>query len=314
MYKYIFFILMIPVLLMGCGNDDPNKVGTLLSGDLLVGFDETLQPIADAEMGVFNHVYPDAKVKILYKSELEAVRNLMDDSVRLIFIGRELNKKELDYFASIKLHPVHSKICTDAIALVVHANNKEVQMSYQTVMKILSGEITNWSQIGGKHSGDINLVFDKQGSGTVNYVLRETKRDALPKNAYAEKSNKAAIEYVASHENSIGIVGWSWLSDEDDPVALDFLKRVNVVAISPKSDSLGKGYYKPYAVEVEARKYPLTRSVYVIQRGAINGLSRGFAAFVEGDIGQRIILKAGLYPATQTERIIQFRDVKMNIK
>jgi phosphate transport system substrate-binding protein len=314
MKKGIIGLIVCSMMTFGCKDEDPNKVGTLLSGNLKVAFDETLQPIADAEMDVFNHNYPEAKVEITYKSEIESVQNLMDDSVRLIFIGRKLNTKEATYFESINLRPVQTKICTDAIALIVNASNKDVQITYDKIIKVLKGEITNWSQLGGKQTGDINLVFDRQGSGTVNYVLRETGMTTLPKNAYAKKSIKEAIEYVATTENSIGIIGWSWLSDEEDPITKDYLKKVNVVSLSPKSDTIAKGFFKPYPADLEANRYPLTREVYVIQRGAINGLARGFAAFVEGDIGQKIILKAGLYPVYQTERLIQFKETPMKLK
>jgi phosphate transport system substrate-binding protein len=40
----------------------------------------------------------------------------------------------------------------------------------------------------------------------------------------------------------------------------------------------------------------LARDLYIINCQGFSGLGMGFASFVAGDVGQRIILKSGLLP------------------
>jgi phosphate transport system substrate-binding protein len=64
-------------------------------------------------------------------------------------------------------------------------------------------------------------------------------------------------------------------------------------------------YYKPYQAYIALKNYPLTRDVMIINREGRNGLGTGFASFVAGDKGQRMIRLMGLLPATMPVRIIQ---------
>ena len=52
-------------------------------------------------------------------------------------------------------------------------------------------------------------------------------------------------------------------------------------------------------------EYPFCRDVYIINREGRTGLGTGFAAFVAGEKGQLIILKAGMVPATQPVRMVK---------
>jgi phosphate transport system substrate-binding protein len=49
------------------------------------------------------------------------------------------------------------------------------------------------------------------------------------------------------------------------------------------------------------------REVYTINRETFTGLGSGFIAFVAGEKGQRIILRAGMVPATMPVRLIQVK-------
>ena len=66
--------------------------------------------------------------------------------------------------------------------------------------------------------------------------------------------------------------------------------------------------YKPYQAYVAQGLYPYTRKVYIISREARTGLGTGFSSFVAGDVGQKIILKMGVLPASMPVRIVGFRD------
>jgi phosphate transport system substrate-binding protein len=121
---------------------------------------------------------------------------------------------------------------------------------------------------------------------------------------YALKSNADVIKYVNDNPGSIGVVGVNWLVQP--PVELEAivedLKILGVKNIvgQPGSDA----YYKPNQNDLAIGKYPLTRSLYVINCEGGAGLGTGFASFIMGDRGQRIVLKSGLLPDSIPSREI----------
>ena len=63
-------------------------------------------------------------------------------------------------------------------------------------------------------------------------------------------------------------------------------------------------FFKPYQGYIADGTYPFKRTIYYISREAGTRLGTGFAAYLAGDIGQRIILKSGLVPATVPVRLV----------
>ena len=84
--------------------------------------------------------------------------------------------------------------------------------------------------------------------------------------------------------------------------ANSFLKTVHVAGISRDS-----AFYQPYQAYIAQKLYPLTRNVIIISREARSGLGSGFLTYVASDKGQRVVLKAGLVPATMPVRIVEIR-------
>lgn len=301
MKKFIVFLSVLALFGIGCAssNEQSEVIDTPTAGDIHLSVDETLQPIAEALVDVFHHQYPNAKINIRYRSEAECVRDLYNDSAKLIISGRQLTVEELEAFKSKNMNPPHTKLCTDAIALVTNPKSRDTSFNYTQLIQLLKGQNSQY-----------NIVFDNQSSGTVSHILSLTGEKQMPANAYAAKSNLEAVNYVATHEKSIGVIGWSWISDSDDPKTKEYLSKIRLVSLSPK-EATGNQTYKPYQLNLAQGKYPLSREVFIIQRLRSNGLSAGFNAFSISEIGQTIILKAGLLPAYQQDRQIEINTKPM---
>ncbi len=307
MKKWVLFLTVIVCFSMGCANQSASsgeEIDTPVSGKINVSVDETLTPIALAEADIFQHHYEKVHLTVRERSEYDCIQDLYNDSAKVIMIGRQLAEQEMAAFKSMNYVPLQTQICTDAIALIVNPSNRDTALTYEQVLGILKGTITNWSQISSKRSGDISIVFDNPNSGTVSYLLKMSGEKAMPKNAYSLKSNLEAVNYVSTHENAIGVIGWSWISDSDDPVTHEYLKKTRLVSISRQGE---KVFYKPYQLNLVEGKYPLSRAVYMIQRERRTGLATGFTTFIYGEIGQTILLKAGLLPVNQQERNMEMK-------
>jgi phosphate transport system substrate-binding protein len=298
-------------LLSGCGRINRNPYAdTPTTGIIKIGVDETFKTIMEAELMVFGGIYKYARITPIYATEEQCVQMLLDDSVRLIITYRPLYESENESFRKHNIFPHEIKIAKDAIAVIVNPENKDTLLSMNELKGILTGEISQWDQIGKKSSGgDIDLIFDNKKSSILQYVIDSVSHaDALPKHAYAMDSTVDVVNYVAGHRNAMGFIGVSLVSDSDDSTQLSFLKKINVVSLSRSDKPTPDNSYKPYQAYIYRGDYPLTRDVYAINAEPRNGLATGFTSFLASDRGQRIILKSGIVPAIAPIRIVNVRD------
>ncbi|WP_026461821.1 PstS family phosphate ABC transporter substrate-binding protein [Adhaeribacter aquaticus] len=307
--RYIIFLVIGSSGLTACNNNSgkPPVTDTGTSGDIKIVVDESFEPILDSHVYTFEKTYKYATIRASYKPEGEAIRDLLNDSVRLAIVPRELTDEENKVFKNIKITPRVTKIAIDGVALIVHPNNPDTLLAIPQLQDIFTGKVKSWKQINSKSSlSDITIVFDNNNSSTARYILDSINhKQPLAPNAFAAKSHKALIDYVANNPNAIGVLGVSWISDFDDPNAMGFLDKINVVSVGLKvNPSKPDTYYQPFQAYLAQGTYPLRRNLYIISREARVGLGTGFAAFVARDKGQRIFLKSGLVPANAVLRLV----------
>jgi len=258
---------------------------TTLAGTTLLAADESFQPIVDQEAYVFEHLNTQARLDILYKPENNIVGLLLNDSVRLAILSRELSANELNVLKSKNLSAETSRFAIDAVALIVNKASKDTLITVGQLKDMLNG----------KGAGNLNIVFDNPNSSLVRYLKTLANTGELKaKNVYALKSNKEIIRYVSEHENAIGITGFSWLNDPDDDYA-DALSKVKIMSVKDESNK-SNAYVKPSQETLALKQYPLIRNLYIVNCTGKMGLGTGFAYFMLGETGQRIILRSGLLP------------------
>ncbi|MBC7748113.1 MAG: substrate-binding domain-containing protein, partial [Methylotenera sp.] len=137
------------------------------------------------------------------------------------------------------------------------------------------------------------LVFDNLNSSTVRYMKSLAEIESIPKSGvFSFKTNDEVIKYVSENSDMIGVVGVNWLS-QPQPAMQKYVDNVNALRVT---GLVGNESYMPSQNNIAEKKYPLARDLYIINCQGYSGLGMGFASFVGGDVGQRIILKSGLLP------------------
>jgi phosphate transport system substrate-binding protein len=223
---------------------------------------------------------------------------LLNDSVRVAILARELSADETKILKDRTLPPVVNRFAIDAVALIVNEASTDTLITVNEIKKMLSGSTKTTK----------NIVFDNANSSITRYLKEFTgNNDIKPKNIYALKTNKEVIRYVSQHPDAIGITGFCWLNDPDEDYA-DALKKVKIVAVKDEnSKEAPKTYFKPSQTTLALKQYPLIRSLFVINSTGKMGLGTGFAYFILSDRGQRIILRSGILPAMIPEREINVK-------
>jgi phosphate transport system substrate-binding protein len=298
------------ILLVACNTKGDKYTDTPTTGTISIGVDESFQPLIQAEVDAFMANYKYANVNPLYQTEGQVVKLLLEDSVRLIVITRQLTEQEKAFFQEKKINPRTLKIATDAVAIIVNAANPDSLLTVDQLASIFKGDVRKWNGL--NKSGldqEISIVFDNSNSSNLSYIKNKfSLSDSLDNRIFAAKSNQQVIEYVEKNSRALGVIGVNWISDtEDDPRQKDFTKRVRVAAVADTLNPEPEDYYQPYQAYLALKKYPLHRDLYIISREARTGLGTGFASFVAGDKGQLVVLKGGLLPATMPIRLVELK-------
>ncbi len=271
------------------------------------------------EIDVFEYTYPNANIIPYYTDEKSALDSLLQNKTKLIITAHKLTKEQSEYLKEKRGVLKTQQIAVDAIALIVNKDNPIEILSMTELKEIMTGKVTQWNQISPSKLGTIQVVFDNQGSSTVQYMRDSVLRGAeFTPNVYAQKTNPEVFKAVESRKDAIGVIGVSWVSadmknrtvsvdekvkrlNEQDTTTTEFNSNVKVLKIR-RDNSIEA--YKPYQAYIYDGTYPLYRSIYAITTGAGGSLTHGFYSFITGFLGQKIIQQTGVLPAVIHPRMV----------
>jgi phosphate transport system substrate-binding protein len=306
-FKLFFFFTFYLVVACNSGNKSARSSETPTSGSIKISVDESFKSIMDSQVFTFQALYKKAKVATTYTNEVQAYKDILNDSARVIIVARVPNKSELDFIKSKGTKLRVTKLVFDGVALIVNPSNLDTLISEEQLSDVLTGKIKSWSELGfSKNKEKITVVFDHEQGANARF-LRDSiiQGKKFSSNCFALKSNEEVIDYISEHKNAIGVVSVNWVSDRDDPTVEQFLTKVKLMNVGPGDYYDYSKYVKPYQAYIATKQYPLCRCVYAILREPRNGLGTGFVSFIAGEKGQRMFLKAGLVPVNMPIRLVE---------
>ena len=301
----IFPLTMLLILLLpafACVRKAEQMEGPTM-GTLAIMADENMKDIVTQEEEIFERNYQYAHLNIQYATEHDVMEAFLKDSIRTIMINRALTDEEKKYLVQQNSNPRQILFATGAIAFIKNRKAADTTYVYEDLLRRFKDD-----------AGGSVFVLENAKSGITQEILKLLKQDQLPKHFYALNTKQEVLEYVESHENAIGIVDYSDFSDTDSAYTKDVLSKIHLLGVTRPADSTQVGFVQPFQYNLQDRKYPFTRDLYFISKTGREDVGIGFASFICGEIGQKIILKAGLLPKFQSERNIELNytnDIKV---
>ena len=168
-------------------------------------------------------------------------------------------------------------VAYDGIAVIVNTANSIKGLTKKQVEQIFTGEITDWSAVGGS-GGKISVYTRNTSSGT----YAEFKELAMKKRDYAQDSQKLAgneqiAQEVGKNPNGVGYIGLAYTKASG-------IKVVPIDGASPSKES------------VLAKSYPYARPTFFYTNGEPTGVVKEFIDFTVGPEGQKIVEQVGFVP------------------
>lgn len=298
---YVPFVVLTVVFLQGCNNAaQPDTRDTPTSGTIHISVDETFKPVIDSQIKVFESQYPNAKINVHYKPEAECLRDLNQDSIRMVIVTRGLSAKEEKILKdTLEFNPMYGAMAFDAIAVITNNQSRDTLFTMEDIRSMVKGTSGYKYKV---------LLDGMTATSTVRYVVDSILRGApLSKNIVAAKNSAGVIDYVSNNNDAIGLIGVSWTGNKDDPQQTSFLQKVKIAEL--ECTGCKGTFVKPYQANIAMGRYPMTRPLYYILKENYKGLGSGFKNFLIYEKGQLIFKRAYLLPARMR---FEVRDMQIS--
>lgn len=202
---------------------------------------------------------------------------LIDQMAHIGMASRRAKPTEISAAQAKGLELRPTIVAWDGIAVVVNTGNPIKGLTRKQVEQIFTGDITDWSAVGGK-PGKISIYTRNTASGT----YADFKELAMSKRDYAGSAQKLAgneqiVSEVAKNAAGIGYVGLAYV-------------KAPGIKVSPVDGKV------PNQEDVRNKSYAYARPTFYYTNGAPTGAAKSFVDFTLSAEGQKIVEQVGFVP------------------
>lgn len=184
--------------------------------------------------------------------------------------SRDLKEEELQDLTG-------TVVAVDGIAVIVNPDNPITDLSVEQVGKIYTGEITNWSEVGGEDA-PIVCIGREAASGTRDGFEEVTGTKDQCKYSQELTSTGDVVQTVAGNPNAIGYASVASVSDN--------VKAVGIEGVMPTKEAIQDGDYK-----IQRNFVLVTRKDEELSKAA-----QDFFDFATSEAADELITEAGAVP------------------
>jgi phosphate transport system substrate-binding protein len=248
---------------------------------------DTLVNLALAWAEAYMATYPEVRISVTGGGSGTGIAAMINGTVDIANASRAMKSEEITAAEANGISPVEFTIAGDAIAVVVHPSNLVDQLTLAQISDIYTGEITNWSQLGGEDR-PIVLLSRESNSGTYVYFLENVVRmgdkesDLLfsPDTLLMPSSEGISAE-VRQNPNAIGYDGLGYVTPDQKMLAV--------------AQDAQEAYVLPSLETVNDGSYPISRPLYMYTAGEPAGPIKDYLYWVLSD-GQALVSELGFVP------------------
>ncbi len=220
----------------------------------------------------------DASFDISAEGSSTAFTSLLEETGEIGMSSRNIKDSEQDSFTAKGQDIVEWIAAYDMIGVIVNEKNGVEELTLEQVEGIFTGDITDWSEVGGK-AGPISAYTRNTSSGTYKSFqeMAMKKRDYGPDTQKMAGNEQIASE-VSGNENGIGYVGLAYAEK-------DGIKAVEVGGVKLKARY--------------AKEYPIARSLhYYTIKGSLSPAEEKFLKWATEDPkASEVVERVGFIPA-----------------
>jgi phosphate transport system substrate-binding protein len=200
-----------------------------LSGSVTISGSTSVEKIGNAVAEEFMALYPSVEVTYEGIGSSGGVKNANNGVTQIGTASRNLKEEEKSWGLT------QVAIAYDGVAVITHPDNNLKGLTKDQVKAIFKGEITNWSEVGGKDE-EIVVVSREDGSGTRGAFEEIVDfEDALTSKALIADGNGNVQTTVANNPKSIGYVSFTYINETVNALLID--------DVEPTAEKVVEGLY-----------------------------------------------------------------------
>lgn len=179
-----------------------------------------------------------------------AYLNLINGDADLILVT-EPSEEELAIAKEKGVELEVIKVVNEAFTFYVNVENPVSNLTLEQIQKIYSGEITNWSEVGGNDAQILAYQREKNSgsqTGMLSLVMKDVKL-MTPKQEDIIKDMSSIVNLVSDYDNGKDSIGYSYyyyattMYDDIDSSVTDRIKFLAVNGVEPNSTTIKNGTY-----------------------------------------------------------------------
>lgn len=275
-------------------------------GEMTIGVEPALMPIAQILVKAFNEKRPNAKILLEPMSANDAMTELANGRLRFALTIRDSSTAEGSLFRANKIPVLRRISALDAFCFIVNPQNPTTELGLQQLKFLLSGTVKDWSEVDKSRKPTPVSVFISN-DGRADYLRDSVLAGKFSDSVVVCTSKEDMIEAVRRTPGALGYLTMLDIKDvigvkqegEKFVVDLKDTTRFKVMAIK------GAEFESPTALPLQGYvangQYPLSYRIYYFQRtqGQLPAGFSGFLQFGTPGEGQEVFFKNGLVPFTQ---------------
>ena len=291
MKRILIIFLLFSFILTSCGSADSSAETVVDAPAQYIenkGSD-TIVNLALAWAEAYQVEHPDVRISVTGGGSGTGIAALINDTVDLANASRQIKTEEIEEAQSKGVEPMEHIIARDAIAVIVNSENPVSELTLQQISDIYSGEITNWSEVGGEDRPIVKLSRETN-SGTHVYFLETVLRlgnsddeTLFSMDTLLLPSSEGIISEVRQNPNAIGYDGLGYVPDD-----------VKMIAIAKEA---GGEYVLPSIATVNDKTYAIARDLYMYTNGEPTGVVKDYLDWILSAEAQEIVAELGFVPA-----------------
>jgi phosphate transport system substrate-binding protein len=240
--------------------------------ELMVVGSTTVQPLAEKLGEAFEAGGSDVMIVVGGGGSSVGVKSAGEGTADIGMASRAVKESEFEEFPGILVHT----IARDGIAIACNPGVTCAGLTIEEVRAIFSGEITNWSEVGGP-SQNIIVISREEGSGTRGAFEDMVMDEALiAESAILLPSNGAVRTSVSTTPYAIGYLSFGYLDESVSGIAVEGIE--------------------PTVANAKSGVYPVVRPLNMITPGEPTGDAGAFLEFIMSEEGQAIVQDEGYIP------------------
>lgn len=217
----------------------------------------------------------------------EVYRNLIDGKVDVIFAA-EISEEDKEYAKQQGVELTIIPTTSSAFVFIVNTDNPVDGLTFEQIQKIYTGEITNWSEVGGTNE-EIIAYQRPTGSGSQTAMLSLVMKDKeimVPPVNQIRGEMGGLIDAIAEYDNAENAIGYSYFYYVNSMYKRDTIKMLAVDGVAPSIETIKSG------------AYPIYTNGFVVYRSEEpeDGKVLKWVNAVLSERGSRIIEEAGYVP------------------